>query len=374
MKNLLKITALGLFSLAGLACSPNVSQKQYDSNNNPVYAKRAVKLTPQTFQDIHCGEEVNLRVKKGTVSWFKFVPSSTGYYAVETLGNQATQLCIDLPSGKRVFDSGAEQNGINSKIIFKANANQTIKIYSKLVKDTPSSSYITYDLSLRKQTFNTFTFKKATDSNGHSIYNITTTHCNTKPESLFNNTMDYHNYVNFNSTFSGANEIGYLNYERFFNSEYLFFAGHGGCSGIQFAYGQEFTCPLAIDMRHVRVALIQGCNTGTPRDEHTIPSFAANVIEKGAKCVISFKKTIYAQTIDLFSDRFYEKFSTGATVKESVEYAKSHFFSWSELRSAFILGDDTIRIDDTTKSNGSFSLDLHELPDPGVIGTLEKNK
>lgn len=327
---------------------------------------KGFKISEVSFETLNLYDSLSVGIKEGKIKYYKFKPNYEAYYSVETFGQNVTQLCIEFPNGSRVYDSGLEKNDINAKISFKGVKDLTYKIFLKMTDVADETASIGYcSLSLREQTFNSFTFARGSyNSSGIESYDLDTTSDDNTPYSLFREKMYYRNFINKDTTiFNNFNDV-----LRLFNSEYVMFSGHGDEYSVLFAYHTSLGKTEYLDMRQTKVVFLNACKTAKQLEGEEC--FAEYTINKGAKCSIGFQTNVDNASARRFGNNFYTKFSTGATVKESIQYAKNKAIPLIDncVQSVKIYGNENLRITDSTTSNGYFEIPDFNFPlNPGVI-------
>ena len=365
MKNFLKICfvlTIGFSVCQSVQPVYSCITKSNHLSEESVLKTRAITSKPRV---IKLYDPINISMVKYDVKSFVFTSNADAYYAVETFGEHFTQLRVELPNGFVIFDSGAEKNDNNAKILFKGGKNETYKIHVKLVKTSNNAFTGKFDLLVRQQEFNTFTFSPITPETYHG--DLDTTNKDLIPYQLFRKKMYYRNFINKRYIGSECDEINSL-----FNTEYVLFGGHGTPDGIEFAYNTVMETKYTnFSMKQARLVFLDSCQCAGTSTKNEY-NFAQALINRGAKCVIAFEKTVYEQSSTEFGGYFYTKYAEGASVNESVKYAKEKMSKRPELQSVKVYGNGQLTINTPTLSNGYFSipnLDMPiPIPGPGSIG------
>ena len=96
------------------------------------------------------------------------------------------------------------------------------------------------------------------------------------------------------------------------------------------------------DYSNLEIALFIGCGTAAGGNEgRNLPS---KIVTCGAKCAIGFKDSIDCTPSNEWIKDFFNYFSKGYTVQESVAYANGRAPSGSGLQSAVICGNASLRL------------------------------
>lgn len=269
------------------------------------------------------------------VKTYYFTPNSDGYFVAETTGNLDTRLKISSSSGLFIInDDGGINN--NSRIYFKAEKGVQItidvRLYEDYSSDDASSGYI--ELQLRKQRFSMFSY---VDANGNNlIENLE------KPNNLFKNLFECSKYQNEHASI--ANSFDSTNISVV-NSEIMFFYGHGYSDGHGVVFYDHsvnrgsWTLDSFINLNRIRVAVWAACDSANSSNSRNI-SFAENsVINWGASSAVGFEKTVSISSASKFTDKFFEKLASGATVDESAKAgAGAVFWAWDAVKSYKVFG------------------------------------
>ena len=368
------IIVLGLLASVGFSNLSFGGESYMEMASIASHNLKFVLLAEPTPISLDNPTEVTLH--KTPQQYFKFNPQSDGYYTVETFGAYNTQLCVDTTYNGRVFDSGNEKKDGNAKITFEATRGRKVSIF--VVGDEADVGQTT-TLLVRKQKFSSFVFRAGTGE-----YNISTGNDNIVPNSLFSNKMNYTTNVN-----SRYEEIGGVNETKeAFNSEIVFFSGHGSPNSLTFAnntrlnfqYTQYLSNPYSVlDMRETKLVFLSACQTADtsvcqhPEEDLCIAEF---LVQQGAKCSVGFESTVSTYDSKLFSDYFFNKFYQGFTVGAAIDYAKSNFQTGNPVLSVRIFGDESITINNFN-SNGEFFIPFipeNNYPRPDIPIILKEEK
>lgn len=354
MKRLLKVGFASLCALSFLASSPKNVQTQSSIDSN-IVEKKAPRIRIPNSKPIYLGDKLTLTTHRGNVIWYVFNPTETGVYVVDTYAVlERTQLCVES-SGKRIFDCGGEKGTKNAKIIFNATKNRPVNIYVKLVYRYDLESKGTFELSLRKQIFHSFTFAPSGCDPDAEIYDINTTNDATVPINKMSNKCFTGNYVDcsyYDRDYSDSST------KKLLNKEYVLFSGHGAPDHVAFARGTQCNYYDSLDMSHTKVVFWSACQVAKKPNSDD-KSFAEFAVERGAKCSIGFAKNIGIADAKAFTDKFFTKFAAGSTVRQAIDYALIIPTLYMDIGplSVKVFGDDSITINDDTVSNGFFEID-----------------
>lgn len=228
------------------------------------------------------------------------------YYVVETRGDLDTYLTIEGLSSGTLTD---DDNGVgrNASIGFKGEVGWII---IKLRCFSPTASGTT-EIQIRRQQAVMYGF----DYGGSDI--------NTKPDldEPYNDLRSSY-YVDryTDNTDNGPRHIrgvGDNGYARI-NSEIVFFTGHGNTGSVSFPSGTLYSSSLS-SMENTKVVVWASCYSSAFTS--TTTSMTQASINAGALSAVGWPDATYVSSSRKFTNRFFDKLMSGATVKEACDYA-----------------------------------------------------
>ena len=308
--------------------------------------KRVIVPPAPVYQTLSLNYLYNVTISAGGNGYYKYTPTSDFYFVVETFGSYDTMLRVENTGTGTIVDDDSGR-GLNAKIWFKGVAGQTIYIYTKFYSNSVSGSF---NLQLRQQYFDMFAYD---DSEGNS----TIPDLNT-PYNKFKDIFKSNKYENQSA--EHALSMDERNLERI-NSEIMFFSGHGyKNSSTEMGFGVVFkegdiTTSTSLNMDETRVAMWSACYSANSTNSSDI-SIAEYSVNCGSKSAVGFKSEVSFSSARTFTNRFFTKLSTGATVNDSCKYASNGIlWPWDNAKKYTIFGDSGIVITNSTTSNGTFN-------------------
>ena len=292
-----------------------------------------------TRMDINSVYKISLT--PGAVEYFDYIPDSNQYYVVETMGNLDTKLRVNYAEQGTIIDDNSG-SGVNSKIEFKAIKSQRITI--ELRCSTVSMSGTT-TIQIRKQRFAMFGYVDA--DNNSTLKDLQ------KPKDIFKDLYDCVLYENTTASHALNNDEREL---LRINSEIVFFTGHGYANGtgVSFQSGGINNSDSRLKMDKTKIVVWAACETARSNNSQNI-SFAEYSITRGAKSSVGFIDSITFSSSKTYTDRFFLELSKGKSVNEAAkEGAKALIWPWDNAKKYVVFGDGSVKITDTTVSNGSF--------------------
>jgi hypothetical protein len=123
--------------------------------------------------------------------------------------------------------------------------------------------------------------------------------------------------------------------------------------GVAFKSG-GITTSTQLNMDETRVAMWSACYSANSTNSSNI-SIAEYSVNCGSRSAIGFKYEVSFSSSRKFTNRFFTKLSTGATVSDSCKYASNGIlWPWDNAKKYTIFGDSGIVITNSTTSNGTF--------------------
>ena len=275
------------------------------------------------FEDITpLNQKKLVNLKNYSQKVIEFVCPDNKLYTVETFkyGSQNSDPVIavsGLTSGYYQDDNGGEGN--QAKISFHGEKGKLIEVFIWGKTTESKSCYI----QLRKQKAALF---------GGEYGDIDTTSDLSVPASELAGLYDCHKYYDYSSNFTGIDERNL----KAFNSEIMFFSGHGNINFAKFVEGEIYTSNLN-DMSYVKVAVWSSCYSSLP--DGTGTSLVTGSVAAGAKSALGFNKSIPEFDARKFTNKFFEELADGKTVASAAQSAKSQFLFPVSIKDYVIAGD-----------------------------------
>ena len=283
-----------------------------------------------TTESISLNAKVFVSLSGTTEKSYSITLQDTLFYVVETTGSKDTYLTVEgLSSGTLTDDDSG--SGLNACIGFRGeNKNITIKLRGYSASITGNTT-----LQIRKQQAAMFGFqypsgKSKTKDSG----DINTAPDLEKPASVLQsmyNIKKYNSSTTSGSTMSNNDERSIPTY----NSEVLFFSGHGYYSddgsgnktygfGVSFPSG-GFRINQILDMSNTKIAVWAACYSANQNNAYN-SSMVHKSVEKGAKAAIGWVDATGVSSSKKFTDAFFKALSEGKTVAEAAKKGKSKVF------------------------------------------------
>ncbi len=289
----------------------------------------------------------------GSEHTYKFTPSVAGTYVVQTTGNTNTYGTVNIDiNGTTVTETDDNDGkGNNFDIVFYATEGQTVEIKVRHYNATSGTG--SYNIKVHRATAQIYTFN-------YPLLDINTTSEKEIPLSGLPQ-LGYNTISNINATSVHATTINSNGFPNF-NSELVFFSGHGNTrtdyqTSLYFYsddildYDELTSRNLPQDMNNVRVALWSSCYSGQQFDEnqHEIYSIAQSAYDKGAKVSIGWKTAILNDEASKWNNAFLYYLCMGNDVEMSMIYANNKFdYSDNIITSQIVYGDETVCIEPLT--------------------------
>ncbi len=306
-----------------------------------VFTSTAKANTNNSF--LYINERKTVNVSQGNFACYTYTPSTNQFLILETFGDYDTKIRVENTSVGTIIDDDSGEN-YNAKIYFQGVQGQTLYIYTK-INGYGNASYL---IQIRKQTFSMFAVNNST---GNTVPDLTS------PTNSFNSIFDCKQYIN-----TPVYEVFFMDERGFetINTEIMFFTGHGfgkdsgnPGSGVIFDSGY-LPVSANINMSQTKVAVWAACCSANSNNQDN-KSIAEHSVDRGAKSSIGFTYEIYFSSSRTFTNRFFAKLATGATVKSSAQYgANGLWFPWDSAKDYVIFGDENTVVTDSTISNSTF--------------------
>lgn len=282
----------------------NDNDHWYFEDITPLNQKKLVTLTAakQTAIDMVCPDD-----KLYTVETFAY-------------GSQSSDPIISVSGimGAALQDDNSG-TGNQAKISFKGQKGVNIRVNIWTNNTIGKNCYV----QLRKQKAALF---------GGKYSDINTTSDLSTPASVLTGLYDCHRYYESSAEFKRADERTLKTY----NSEIMFFAGHGSVNYASFVSGGITGYELS-DMNNVKVAVWASCKSSALNDEGQ--SLVNRSVLKGAKSALGFNQTIDDSSAKRFTDKFFESLADGKNVSAAATAASKLIFLDSSVKDYVIAGD-----------------------------------
>ncbi|MDE5721459.1 MAG: CHAT domain-containing protein [Clostridia bacterium] len=294
---------------------------------------------------LNLNEKRAVTINANEVKIFYFTPNSNQHYVVETFGTQDTKLRVsNIPAGEII--NGGRYTDDNARIWFKAEQGRQIKIELKLYRAGMSGSTT---IQIRKQRFSMFS---VIDQDGDS----TAKDLNT-PYDKFKNLYETVKYEN--ASYSEAFKINERGLTAF-NSEIVFFSGHGASNGICFMKNKVCTGDLStntrLNMSSTRVAMFSSCESAKEDDSNSL-CIARYAVVSGAYASVGFQKEVSFSSARKFTNKFFTKLSEGYTVYEAASKGKGAIiWAWDNAKKYTVFGRGEITVVSDSASASTFSI------------------
>ena len=288
----------------------------------------------------------NASLDPGYMVSANFTPTATGLYCFETLRNntvpQVDTYMYILNSGGTVLaaDDNSGEN-LYSAIGIKLTAGVPVTLKIRLEDSAAAGAFY---FQIRRQKANIFTFNY-----GDGV--------NTIPDAnaalIYSDRMGYL-AEGFENDITPLNSDVSKIYTKF-NSEILFFSGHGSPGSVYLKEVPESDKIYQLksnqlgSMKNTKLALWATCYSATAGD---IPSIANTAHQNGARVSIGWTDVTYVRSSKVFSDKFFEVLAQGYTVQEAMSVALTQFtLPYENLQKHAIYGDvNTVLASPTIKA------------------------
>lgn len=238
----------------------------------------------------------------------EFVCPDNKLYTVETFkyGTQSSDPIIAVCGLASAYYEDDNSGGSNqAKISFKGEQGRLIEIFIWSNNTIGKSCYV----QLRKQKAALF---------GGEYNNINTTSDLSTPASVLTGLYDCHRHYESSAEFTRADERKLETY----NSEIMFFSGHGNVNYAKFVSGDIDGTDLE-NMNNVKVAVWSSCYSSAL--DSLGNSLVTCSISAGAKSSLGFNQSIPEGDARKFTNKFFEELANGETVSSAALAAKKLF-------------------------------------------------
>ncbi len=275
------------------------------------------------FEDITpLNQKKLIALKTYSQKVIEFVCPDNKLYTVETFkyGAQTSDPVIAVCGlASAYYEDDNSGDGKQAKISFKGEKGRLIEIFIWSNNTAEKHCYI----QLRKQKAALF---------GGKYNNIDTTSDLSTPASVLTGLYDCHRHYESDTEFLRLDERKMQTY----NSEIMFFAGHGGVNSASFVSGGITGYDLS-DMNNVKVAVWASCKSSAL---NTVgQSLVTYSVLKGAKAALGFNETIDNSSAKRFTDKFFEGLADGKSVSAAAAAASKLIFLDSSVKDYVIGGD-----------------------------------
>ncbi|MBN2605319.1 MAG: hypothetical protein JXR62_05835 [Bacilli bacterium] len=270
----------------------------------------------------------------GETDTFKFTPSTSGYYVIETYGILDTYMSRYLsPYLTLTNDDGGER--LNSNMGFSATSGQQ---YTFNIKAFSSSATGLYYIQVRRQTASIMTFDYGPgeiDTTNDAVYPIS------QLTSMGYIALDFQN-----SSETTLKDHDFTGIDRF-NKEIIMFSGHGGpgyaqVSNYLFDTSTLYSTELPY-MGNVKLAIWATCHSAN--ESGTLNSTSKQSVLNGARSSIGWPDTTTTISSAVFTSNLFFKLNQGYTIDAAASYASSQvIFPWDNVKDYIVYGDGNTTI------------------------------
>jgi len=259
----------------------------------------------------------------GSTDTYYFTPSYSGMFTVETFGSTDTYGTVSGNTGT-IFPSATNDDGgsgTNFSIGFSQEAGSTTTITVRHFNSTSGAG--AYTIQVRDQRAQIYTF----DYGSGDI----NTHADADSPRSWLNAMGYSVGVHKNKPASHVDETIASTFKRF-NSEVVFFSGHGSAGHLTFInssggydrlydYSSYFS-----SMENTKVAVWSACKSALdPDGTGTRRSIAQKSIDMGAQSAIGWTEVTDVPAAKKWTDQFFLELGHTMTVEAAAASAGSIF-------------------------------------------------
>lgn len=278
----------------------------------------------------------------GSTHYFFFTPSYSGLFTVETFGTTDTYGTVSGNVGTSLTDDDSGELTNFAIGFYQTEGNTTIIT----VRHCFSAGTGSYTIQVRDQRAQIYTFN-------YGSGNIDTTPDSVTPsEKLLS--MGYAVGVHENKPKSHVDQTIATTFKRF-NSEVIFFAGHGGSGGGSLVFmnssgGYDWFYDNSAEfssMSNTKVAVWAACYSGLdPDGTGTRKSIAQKSIDQGAQSAIGWDQAIGNTAARKWTNKFFTELANAKTVSQAASSAGSVFlWPWDGSYSGWqVFGDGTTMV------------------------------
>lgn len=308
---------------------------------SPLNEKKLITLSSsfQTVLDFTCPDD-----RLYTVETFPYASTSSDPF-ISVTGLSIGNLQDD--------DSGKD---LQAKISFRGEKGKNLQVSARAVGTTGSRCYI----QIRKQKAAMF----GGNYTGENVDHINTNQDLNSPHEDLKDLYDSYRFFDAPSTlFTAPDERGFTNY----NSEIMFFTGHGDVSSFSFCKGNDLYGYYLSDMNNVKIALWSSCHSA--QTNLAGESLVTYSIKNGAKSALGFNRSILASDAKKFSNKFFETLANGKTVSEAAAAAKAQFIVWEWIATIkdFVIGGDGNTVITTPSAKAANLNDISAIYSPSLL-------
>lgn len=266
---------------------------------------------------------VNLTAEKQTV--IDMTCPDDKLYTIETfpVGSTISDPIISMTSSLITVQDDNSGEGNQAKISFRGQKGANIRVSIWTNNTVGRSCFI----QIRKQKAALF---------GGKYSDINTNPDLNTPNNVLRPLYDSYRYLD-------ASRDQFLSFDErnmpAYNSEVMFFTGHGNTNSATFVVGRIGGGNLG-DMRNVKVAVWSSCYSSVL--DSVGNSLVTRSIALGARSALGFNQDVLASDAKKFTDKFFTELANGKTVDKAAESAKSLFIvpAWmAKIKDYVILGD-----------------------------------
>lgn len=295
------------------------------------------------FEDVTLKERQNVILGNGQTASYQITIPDNKNYVVETIqkGNYIydTELYVANTTNGTLYDDNSG-TGNYSQICFNNQAGRDLTISVKFKNLTEGNVAICY-LQIRKQQAVLY---------GGEYSDLDTTMDPFLPRVYLSSFYDSNAFINKSrSHFLEQDARGYARY----NSEIMFFSGHGGSTSVKFSDSSYVYMYDITDMSNVRIAVWSSCKSALI-DSASNSSMTHKSVAVGAQSSIGFNQTVYQISAYSFTGYLFEKLANGQTLSQAATYAANMLVFWDECRDYCIVGDDSTTITTPSYSKNNY--------------------
>ncbi|MDE6407580.1 MAG: CHAT domain-containing protein, partial [Anaeroplasmataceae bacterium] len=344
----LSLFSINLFSISVSAseCGDFFKENEFMTNSDLSY--EIISDNGTNYTRIYLNVKNDVTLNSGEIAYFTYTPEADFYFVVETIGDYDTKLRVENTATGTIINDDSCGN-LNAKVEFKGLQGKPVYISTKFFSSSTSGSFT---LQLRKQRFSMFGYD---DGHGHSTISDLKI-----PYNAFKSIFESIKYENGSSWEAFANDDRDL---ARINSEIMFFTGHGYKNdednkgfGVSFHTGGITTNDRFLNMKKTKVAMWAACYSANSTNPGNI-SIAEFSVRHGAQSAVGFSEAVEFSSSKTFTNRFFTKLASGATVKEAAKYgAEGLLWPWDNGKKYVIFGNEEMRVTDSSPTISSFSM------------------
>lgn len=291
------------------------------------------------FEDVTLNEKIKVMLVAGTKKTYHITIPDDKFYVIETskktYDHDTTLSVSGLTSGTLYDDNSGE--GSFSQICFSGQAGRDLTILVGFANLTVGG---TFYLQIRRQQAVLY---------GGEYPDLDTTMDPYLPNIYLSPYYASNKFIDESSNhFLSQDSRGYARY----NSEIMFFSGHGNSTSVRFSDNSYVYMSNLTDMSNVRVAVWSSCKSGLI-DSASNSSMVHKSVDVGANCAIGFDDTVSQLSAYTFTSYLFEYLANGSTITQAAHDAVLTLVFWDKCRDYVIVGDGTTTISTPTYTKGA---------------------